>query len=306
MDITLLLGSGFAGALFSGIVTYIIFRKQGYLQHVTATRKDWRDEMREIAARLHGATYRQTTKILTELKVRINGYGNNLRRDDYLADAHIWKIISEIENERLEKEELTRKQEQLIEYLSVLLKGDWERSKNEICGNFFEPFSWVCIIFTGILFPVLILRTNNLEHSRLFLIAGIFLVILVILKVVLNYVYSILSKSITKKYAKSNSKRGKLLDIIMIHSFAGLEVIIPDVLFLPATKWIITLGGSGERTPNYIMILFIICTLGFGFQYVAHAIYAEKDINYIIAVNKIKEDYEKRTETGQQNVDNIT
>lgn len=43
MDIDILLGSAVIAAIFSGLVSYIISRRQGSLQYITGERKEWRE-----------------------------------------------------------------------------------------------------------------------------------------------------------------------------------------------------------------------------------------------------------------------
>lgn len=71
---------------------------------------------------------------MTDLKVRINSFGNNVS-ERYDDDAHIWEVIKELEEKRISDKVLRQMQEQLVEYLSLLLKMGWERSKREVKGN---------------------------------------------------------------------------------------------------------------------------------------------------------------------------
>jgi len=109
------------------------------LQYITSERAKWREEIREIAHRLQSAEKDEIDKILCELKVKINTYGI-ANKDNVFQDAHIWKIIKTLENPQgsniEEKEnEIKKAKKILIEYLSCLLKHDWERSKGEVIGD---------------------------------------------------------------------------------------------------------------------------------------------------------------------------
>lgn len=87
-----------------------------------------------LQKKLDGASYYDTLDRLTDLKVRINSFGNNVS-ERYDDDAHIWEVIKELEEKRISDKVLRQMQEQLVEYLSLLLKMDWERSKREVKGN---------------------------------------------------------------------------------------------------------------------------------------------------------------------------
>lgn len=44
MIIKAMLGSAVIAAMFSGLISYLIFKKQGNLQYITAERKEWREK----------------------------------------------------------------------------------------------------------------------------------------------------------------------------------------------------------------------------------------------------------------------
>ena len=112
MNIVTLLGSTVIATVFSGLISYIISRRQENLQYITAERKEWREKMREIACQLHGASYQKTLRILTELKTRINAFGNRKISIKYVDDAHIWKVINELEDNKTNTRGLINKQKQ--------------------------------------------------------------------------------------------------------------------------------------------------------------------------------------------------
>ena len=79
--------------------------------------------------------------------MRINTYGKYSK--DYLKDCHIWESIYILEN----KEERTEKQKnRLIDYLSLLLKYDWERSKIEASTSIGEILGYCIYIVSNVLF----------------------------------------------------------------------------------------------------------------------------------------------------------
>lgn len=79
--------------------------------------------------------------MLVQLKTRINAYG--LNSIEVLEDAHIWRQIRKLE--AYEKKEYDDLKNQLILYLSLLLKYDWERSKKKFMEN--HGKSWeICLL----------------------------------------------------------------------------------------------------------------------------------------------------------------
>lgn len=145
MNIDTIVGSAVISTAISAMVAYVTSKKQNDLQYITSERKEWRESIRKLTERLHGAGYKKTLQVLAELKVRINALGNGEEKR-YNKDSHIWALINEIEEKELPKEILSLKQKQLIEYLSLLLKSDWERSKREVRG---DVLRLVSILFMG-------------------------------------------------------------------------------------------------------------------------------------------------------------
>ena len=154
MNTEMLLSSAVIAAILSGIISFFISRRQETLQYITGERKEWREKIREIAYNLNGANYKDTLKLLTELKVRINAFGNREVLVSYSSDAHIWDLINEIEKEEPKRNILKLMQKQLIEYLSLLLKVDWERSKKEVRGDIYNTISLLLLLASEIFFIV--------------------------------------------------------------------------------------------------------------------------------------------------------
>lgn len=182
MNTEMLLSSAVIAAILSGIISFFISRRQETLQYITGERKEWREKIREITYNLNGANYKDTLKLLTELKVRINAFGNREVLVSYSSDAHIWDLINEIEKEEPKRNILKLMQKQLIEYLSLLLKVDWERSKKEVRGDIYNTISLLLLLASEIFFienllyrmpEALIMgliyqKTEKLQYSILF------------------------------------------------------------------------------------------------------------------------------------------
>ena len=142
-----LIDSAVIAAIIAGCVSLLMSKSEAKLKHITEERKAWREKIREIAARLYESRKPENQIYgvnisLEELKVRINAYGINLtelpEHDDaeqivkrYKNDGHIWRTIRDIEAGI----ELEKNYSRLVDYLSLLLKHDWERAKDEANGN---------------------------------------------------------------------------------------------------------------------------------------------------------------------------
>lgn len=137
--VNLLLCSSVLPVAITSIVSIRQYNKETRLKRITDERTRWRDEIRIIAERMSkidcsNENCKSNLRIqLNNLKLRINAYGiletdRVNKTNNYTTDSHIWNKINELENsENVNEEQIN----QLIEYLSVLLKYDWERCKLE-------------------------------------------------------------------------------------------------------------------------------------------------------------------------------
>ena len=135
--ITTILTSAVAGALITGIFGWINNQKNNSLNYITDERKKWRDKIREISGKIETCKFQGTGKknvsgYLLQLENNINPYGK-FDPADYEHDGHIWEVIGKIEQAGNE-EEFKKYQKELLSYLQLLLKEDWERSKKEVKG----------------------------------------------------------------------------------------------------------------------------------------------------------------------------
>ncbi|MCW1059633.1 MULTISPECIES: hypothetical protein [Streptococcus] len=115
-----------SGTLITALITLIQFNKKNNLEYITKERSEWRKGIRLIIADLLADRNRRLA--ISRLKAQINPYGINLpdeSKDYYMKDGHIWKLLNSFTYNEEDCEKLSR-------YLELLLKYDWERSKNEI------------------------------------------------------------------------------------------------------------------------------------------------------------------------------
>ena len=115
-----------SGTLITALITLIQFNKKNNLEYITKERSEWRKGIRLIIADLLADRNRRLA--ISRLKAQINPYGINLpdeSKDYYMKDGHIWDLLSSFDYSE-------EKSQKLSQYLELLLKYDWERSKNEV------------------------------------------------------------------------------------------------------------------------------------------------------------------------------
>lgn len=296
VDMKTLLGSAVIAAICSGLISYIISRREGNLHYITGERKDWREKMRSIARRLKGASYKDTLKIMTELKVRINAFGNNGISVKYSDDAHIWQVINDLENEKPSKQILELKQKQLIEYISLLLKFDWERSKKEVTGNLYEIASWIVFGATGIFLVFLfwVCSINN-DISMPGLIAMIAVYILacffanfILIPRITDACKILIEGVITVNPKKHND--GKLVLCYLFELIGFIILLVVNILFL---HLIFDIYGNQEK-DIYIISIITMYAFGLYLSYAALTINLEQEFRYTNAIE------EKRYSFGEE------
>lgn len=295
----LLLGSSVIAAVITAIFSFIINQKNGKLEYITAERKAWRESMRSIVEEMQGASYKKTLKCIAKLKVRINAYGNNYSQN-YMDDTHIWKLIKKIEGLNSGDEvELIESQKRMTEYISLLLKYDWERSKKEVRGNTVKSLSVGFFAFTIIYFiETLIISINGkqlIEKSILMYIAIIILLLISIL------VFNILPIYIVWENFKY--KKGKNKGIHYCLECVGVFA-ISTILFYVLIK------TAYSQTDNYkmqeISIYSIVCAftyiLGEIFLFLSYQDKIDQIIKYEKAIELINnnQDEENTVDNGLQ------
>lgn len=144
-----LIDSAVIAAVTGGFITLFLALNEAKMKHITEERGKWREKIRDIAAKLSTESENADDNdnfyaLISGLKVRINAYGLTFTPDSrkyYMNDGHIWAVIRDIEA----KNNLHKNLKLLNDYLSFLLKYDWERAKYEVKNNypFLNPAFWI-------------------------------------------------------------------------------------------------------------------------------------------------------------------
>lgn len=162
MNVNDIFSSVFIATVIAAVINALSNRKINFAQYFSKERNEWRREIRTIAEELENCrSYRTLSSILTKLKLRINPYGKNMKPVEnnevtvgIMQDAHIWEIIEKMEKDQGLNNFGTDKDD-LVMYLSLLLKLDWEKEKRDFKGNIY----WV--VLRGTLILSLIYVTYN-------------------------------------------------------------------------------------------------------------------------------------------------
>lgn len=288
MIIKAMLGSAGIAAMFSGLISYLIFKKQGNLQYITAERKEWREKIRNIANELDGASYLQTLHIMTDLKLRINSFGNGNISSDYDKDAHIWEVINELENEKPSKKVLRIRQEQIIQYLTLLLKADWERSKKEVKGDINYIICGASYMFTIIYFAVAVFMCNENRNISNFQLAT-YVIIFVFLMGVYQIMCMVCMKQdfrfILKGKIDMDSEKFNKYAIIKCYLLLVIELIGLVAMFILTTYVAFEKIELTNLSWITFLLLGILYTFGLAFQVATQGGFIEQQFDYVRAIN---------------------
>lgn len=220
--ITILSGAGL-GAVLSAFLVFINNSKKNKLDFITKERSEWRKDIQIILDDLGKVGKR--AEAIQRLKSRINPYGKSKTvkhgDDFYLHEGHIWSLINTIDITN------TSQIEKLSDYVRLLWKYDWERSKREIKFDIFNSFIYFILVIGPISNSLLILfKFDDILWEIVLCLSSIAMII--------NIFYF---KEFTKKIKKWNVR--ELLYIILlcspiyISSYAMLFWIIPTT----TDKW---------------------------------------------------------------------
>ena len=196
--ISIIISSAVVAAIITALTNIFLNRKKDYLKYITSERKEWREKIRLAAFDLLNPAVTDISPILTTIKVNINPYGKQKSRV-ILEDSHIWDAIAKLEELISSNEtpisEVSKKRELLADYLMLLLKMDWERSKTEVAGNERKIATVVLCIIQIILISIFQYKTDGVfnEYFIICMLAAIFMPLPIIMT--MSYVKEKIEKS---------------------------------------------------------------------------------------------------------------
>lgn len=143
-----ILSSTLLATIFSSLIGLFKSKKDDNLRYISEERTKWRAELRKIAEEINLATLDNLSEPLTKLKVRINAYGlaNGSKQSQ---DSSLWMLLEFYDENKVPEKNIQKFKNQLINFISLLLKSDWERYKREVKG-------WEDSILEKILFCLIV------------------------------------------------------------------------------------------------------------------------------------------------------
>lgn len=208
--------------IVSAIIAFVQNNKKNNLDFVTKERSEWRKKLKEILSELSDDTKKESAII--KLKSEINPYGKNMSNKNikpyYMKEGHIWDLLDSEEEVDFDR---------LAFYIELLLKFDWERSKNEVR---FQPtkminrvlnlllfFSSLYCIYHIISVDIICVNIQTYETTFLFIINAIIIIINAIISI-FAYILILVQPSITDTIISNPPKTQKMLIWIFIIFYA--------------------------------------------------------------------------------------
>lgn len=170
IDFLKLIGSS---VVIVALINMVMQNKSNQITHITNSRAIWRQDIKKFTKKINSSNGQELISVLDAIKVNLNGYGCHRKNEypgneklDFFKDEHIWKGIDNLEVEyakgkEKDKEFIEKEKSKLCQFLVLLLKFDWERSKDEIKKNMMA----VCSVMFFCLF-LLACCIQNIDYSK--------------------------------------------------------------------------------------------------------------------------------------------
>lgn len=170
IDFLKLIGSS---VVIVALINMVMQNKSNQITHITNSRAIWRQDIKKYTKKINSSNGQELISVLDAIKVNLNGYGCHRKNEypgneklDFFKDEHIWKGIDNLEVEyakgkEKDKEFIEKEKSKLCQFLVLLLKFDWERSKDEIKKNMMA----VCSVMFFCLF-LLACCIQNIDYSK--------------------------------------------------------------------------------------------------------------------------------------------
>lgn len=288
--ITLLSGAGL-GAVLSAILVFINTSKKNKLDFITKERSEWRKEIKSVIVDLLSGDSQHSA--ISRLETQLNPYGRYIEKNNYefyMNDGHIWKLLDNFDYSSTNVNTLTK-------YLEILLKYDWERSKEEIYTNYEDAFlkliNFLLFLFTIYSFLTfsysnynLLYTSNNFGISCLIDLARIMVVFIFPLNLYLILLQKHFLDQVTtdriKDYEYSKFRKCIIYLLLLLpYIFCIIHIAIlgNKLIDIPTI-----FGITANYITNRLLLLLVIPTIIWLYWYIKNTKTIEK--NYIKEIRK--------------------
>lgn len=224
-----ILPSTIIAAVVTGIIELVKMNNSNKATYIISQREEWREKIRDIADDIYKADQKNIGVSLTKLKTRINSYGTvkekiysdkeRANREYYLKDGHIYEVIKKLEDKKTNSD-FKKQKSKLIDYLTLLLKFDWERAKIESSTNGITVISWILEIIAIVLLIIINLQ-NEIEKTIVSLCVSV--------AVLLFYFLTPLILELVLKNAKYSTETQKMkneISILLLLIFVLITIVV--------------------------------------------------------------------------------
>lgn len=236
-----ILPSTIIAAVVTGIIELVKMNNSNKATYIISQREEWREKIRDIADDIYKADQKNIGVSLTKLKTRINSYGTvkekiysdkeRANREYYLKDGHIYEVIKKLEDKKTNSD-FKKQKSKLIDYLTLLLKFDWERAKIESSTNGITVISWILEIIAIVLLIIINLQ-NEIEKTIVSLCVSVAVLLFYFLTpLILELVLK------NARYSEETQKMKNKISILLLLIFVLITIVVcfnmmKEELFLP-------------------------------------------------------------------------
>lgn len=224
-----ILPSTIIAAVVTGIIELVKMNNSNKATYIISQREEWREKIRDIADDIYKADQKNIGVSLTKLKTRINSYGTvkekiysdkeRANREYYLKDGHIYEVIKKLEDKKTNSD-FKKQKSKLIDYLTLLLKFDWERAKIESSTNGITVISWILEIIAIVLLIIINLQ-NEIEKTIVSLCVSVAVLLFYFLTpLILELVLK------NAKYSTETQKMKKEISILLLLIFVLITIVV--------------------------------------------------------------------------------
>lgn len=290
----IILASSVIAAIVAGVFSYVVSRRQNKLQYITAERKKWREELRDVASEIQQTRNDKIENVLVKLKVRLNSFGRS-RKNRFDKDTHIWQLIDEIETKKNPGPIYKARKRLMIEYIALLLKADWERAKAEVIGDWHRFISFVVMIISCGVYGYAIFSIKTLQEimavKDICILVGLLMGLNIIVYVVIfSFVNDVIESILVTFCRKQNSKN--LLPIFACNIGLLFIIVIYMIFTMMIVHRMFLIVGFANRTNSeyalYMITLFVLNLLSVTLCYMSKCSYTNRMYNYYYEILECK------------------
>ena len=283
-----ILNSALIVTIISGIISYFVAKRHDDVKHVAHNQERRRKRLRKLAYKIEGASYKDTLKYLALLKLEIDIGEEKDLLNKSVHDDPIGKLIADREAKQPSKQQLRLMQEKLVQYITLLLRYNWEQSEKKIKGNISSEIALLLYLATGVVYTISMCLSQKSSGWDIYSLFWMSMIYVIFFCIAVKYLHDIIMKTIYENFVCVKSCR---------YCFYIIDVICGGALWfgqLILVNNVFTVIGAKEKNKFSILLTGLLYIAAVVAQFVSHTTYVDEKYRYIVEREKIDEDYDNK------------